>query len=300
MLKRAAEFVLAHGGPAALAARRRRGSTLILAYHNVVPDGASPAGDRSLHLPFARFEAQMDRLAQTHQIVDLATVRDAPASARRPRAAVTFDDAYRGALSLALPALARRGIPATVFVAPGLLGSAGCWWDLLAARDGGGLAPAVRDHVLETLQGDGAMALEWARTNAMAIAPLPAHAGIATEDELSAAAAIPGVRFGAHTWTHRNLARVDTSALEQELVAPLAWLRQRFDRVLPWLAYPYGLSAPDTAGHVRSAGYEGALRIDGGWVAAGAASSFVLPRLNVPSGVSRDGFILRASGVIGG
>ena len=64
MLKRAAEFVLAHGGPAALAARRRRGSTLILAYHNVVPDGASPAGDRSLHLPFARFEAQMDRLAK--------------------------------------------------------------------------------------------------------------------------------------------------------------------------------------------------------------------------------------------
>lgn len=48
MLKQAAEFLLARGGPATLAARRRRGRSLILAYHNVVPDDTRPLGDRNL------------------------------------------------------------------------------------------------------------------------------------------------------------------------------------------------------------------------------------------------------------
>lgn len=300
MLKRAAEFALAHGGPAALAARGRRASTLILAYHNVVPDSAAPVGDRSLHLPLSRFRTQLDRLGRTHELVDLSAVRDAPTAPARPRAAITFDDAYRGALTLALPELSRRGIPATVFVAPGLLGGAGCWWDVLAAPDGGGLAASVRDHVLDALRGDGADALAWARASSMPIESLPAYAGIATEEELRTVAALPGVRFGAHTWTHCNLARVGPDAVERELVAPLAWLRERFERVLPWLAYPYGLSAPDTAAIAQRAGYEAALAIDGGWVAPDAAAAFVLPRLNVAAGLSPDGFILRASGILGG
>ena len=220
------------------------------------------------------------------------------AGSSRPRAAITFDDAYRGALTLALPELARRGLPATVFVAPGLLGSSGCWWDLLAATDGSGLLASVRNHVLMELGGDNATALAWARSNALPIAALPAHAGIATEEELRTAAALPGIRLGAHTWSHCNLARVGAAAHDAELVRPLGWLRQRFERVVPWLAYPYGLSAPSSAGQALRAGYDRALRIDGGWISSVTTSAFVLPRLNVPAGVSPDGFVLRASGLM--
>ena len=299
LVKPAAEFLLARAGPATFAARRRRGSTLILAYHNVIPDDAAPIGDCSLHLSLARFRSQLDRLEKTHDIVDLATARGASGGSNRPRAAITFDDAYRGALALALPELARRGLPATVFVAPGLLGSTGCWWDLLAAPDGSGLLPSVRDHVLDALRGDGAAAVAWARTIALPLVSLPVHAGIATEEELRTAAALPGIRLGVHTWSHCNLACGGDAELEAELVRPLVWLRERFERVVPWLAYPYGRYASTTARDARNAGYEGALRIDGGWVPSAGDPSFVLPRLNVPAGLSRAGFILRASGLVG-
>jgi peptidoglycan/xylan/chitin deacetylase (PgdA/CDA1 family) len=300
VLKRATEFLLARGGPAGFAASRRRGSTIILAYHNVVPDSAAAVGDRSLHLPLARFRSQLDLLEQTHEIVDISDVPVAPGTTSRPCAAITFDDAYRGALTLALPELARRGLPATVFVAPGLLGSTGCWWDLLASPRGRGLAPTLRTYVLETLRGDGAEALAWARSRDLPLEALPAHAGIATEAELRTAGALPRIRFGAHTWTHCNLARLEEAGIERELVMPLEWLRQRFERVLPWLALPYGLSVPTTAPYARKAGYDCVLKIDGGWVASGVSRAFVLPRLNVPAGLSPNGFALRASGLIGG
>jgi len=299
VLKQAAEFLLAHGGPAALAARRRRGRTRVLAYHNVVPDDAPPLGDRSLHLPLASFRAQLDQLQETHEVVSLGEVRAAAQVSTRPRAAITFDDAYRGALALAFPELARRGLPATLFVAPGLLGSPGCWWDVLAAPDGGGLAPRVRIHVLDALRGDGTAALSWARSEAMPIATVPEYAGIATAEELHAAAANPRIELGSHTWSHCNLARVDDAALDAELGQPLAWLRQRFERVVPWLAYPYGLASSSTADRARRAGYESVFGIAGGWIPPAAGAAFVLPRLNVPAGVSADGFILRTSGLLG-
>lgn len=299
VLKRAAEFLLARGGPAALAARRRRGSTLILAYHNVVPDDAPPVGDRSLHLPLARFRSQLNALQETHDIVALEEVRGAPVVSARPRVAITFDDAYRGALTLALPELARRKIPATVFVAPGLLGSEGCWWDLLAARDGSGLSASVRNHVLTVLRGDDAAAVAWARTQATTHSALPPHARIATEDELRLAAALPGIMLGAHTWSHCNLAQVSRDALDAELAKPLRWLQERFANVLPWLAYPYGLSAPSTAEWVRHFGYRGAFRIEGGWINSASPPEYVLPRINIPAGLSRDGFVLRVSGLTG-
>jgi peptidoglycan/xylan/chitin deacetylase (PgdA/CDA1 family) len=286
VLKRAAELLLAHGGAATLAARRRRGSTLILAYHNVVPDDAPPVGDRSLHLPLARFRSQLDRLQETHDVVALASVRNSPSESGKPRACITFDDAYRGAITLALPELARRGLPATVFVAPGLLGNSGCWWDLLADARGSGLRSSVRDHVLGSLRGDGATAIAWARSQGMPLSDLPVHAAIA------------GVTLGAHTWSHCNLANVDEATCDMELTKPLAWLRARFARVVPWIAYPYGLSAPATADAARRAGYHGALRIDGGWYGSTIADAYALPRLNVAAGLSRDGFILRTSGLL--
>ncbi len=282
-----------------MAARRRRGSTIILAYHNVVPDDARAIGDRSLHLPLAGFRSQLDRLEESHESVELTEGGVSSAGSSRPRAALTFDDAYRGARTLALPELARRGLPATVFVAPGLLGSSGCWWDLLAATDGSGLLPSVRNHVLGELGGDNATALEWARSDALPIAALPSHAGIATEEELRTAAALPGIRLGAHTWSHCNLAGMGAAAYDTEFVKPLGWLRERFERIVPWVAYPYGLSAPLSAEQALRAGYGRALRIDGGWISSATTSPFVLPRMNVPAGLSLDGFVLRASGLIG-
>jgi peptidoglycan/xylan/chitin deacetylase (PgdA/CDA1 family) len=290
-LKRLAESALGRGPVAAAGRRRLRGRTIVLAWHDVVPDTAPAAGDRSLHLPFSRFRAQLDRLVATHDVVPLAAIHAHPARGR-PRAAITFDDAYVGAVELALPELVRRGLPATVFVTAGRLGST-FWWDRYAGPDG--LEDSLRAECLGRFGGDEARIGERATQASWPAADLPPRLRSATEDELRAAARLPGVTLGAHTWTHPSLPACDGERLRDELVRPLDWLLQRFGNTIPWLAYPYGHADARIAAAAAAAGYAGAFLVSGGYLDAGFAPH-LLPRYNVPAGLSPDGFAARLAG----
>ena len=70
-LKGAAERFAVASGAAAARRRRLRGRALVLAYHNIVPDGEPRVGDTSLHLPQRAFAAQLDLLLSTHTVVPL-------------------------------------------------------------------------------------------------------------------------------------------------------------------------------------------------------------------------------------
>ena len=297
LAKAGVEAVLG-SAPALHAARHRlRGARLVLAYHNVVAGTEPPArGDRSLHLPLDRFVAQLDAVRRAGlAVVALgAPLRpDAP-----PTVAITFDDACAGAISLALPELTARGMPCTVMVAPGLLGAAAPWWERLADPQTGAVPEARRDDALVRLAGDGeAVLAEAARLGWPVHAPLPEHR-IATEEELARALdAHPGLTLGAHTWSHPNVAAISDDRLAEELRAPLAWLRARWNaRVVEWLAYPYGLSSPAAAAAAQAAGYAGALRVTGGWERR-REDPFAVPRFNVTPGLSRAGFRARLAGL---
>ena len=47
----------------------------------------------------------------------------------------------------------------------------------------------------------------------------------------------------------------------------------------------------------RDAGYTGGLMVEGGAFRPGTIDAFAVPRLNVPSGVTLDGFALRLAGL---
>lgn len=291
-----AELVLCASGAPRIARARRGGRALVLAYHDIVPEG-SPGyrGDASLHLAQADFGRQLDLLARTHDIVPLSAVLESAAT-RRPRAVITFDDAYEGALTAGVAELARRGLQATVFVAPAFLGGHDFWWDALSGDDG--LSPALRAHALGTLGGQDARIRAWAAAQGLPERRPPAHMRAASEERLAAAAAAGVVALASHTWSHPALPGLAAEELRAELERPLAWLRERFSGVLPWLTYPYGATSPEVARAARAAGYVAALRVDGGWMSS-AADAFDLPRLNVPAGVSVRGFELRTAGVLG-
>ncbi len=277
---------------------RRRSSALVLAYHNIVPDGERPVGDLSLHLPQASFSAQLDLLASTHDIVSLdEAVRPVDGSAR-PRAAITFDDAYRGAVRAGVPELARRGLPATIFVAPAFVGGGTFWWDALA--DDTGLPEAIRSHALGALRGEDSAIRRWASGQGIRERALPDHQTVAAEAELAEATRNAGIQLAAHTWSHPNLAALDDDQLESEISRPLEWLRARFVAVTRWISYPYGLWSPAAERVAEAAGYEGGLRVDGGWLdpARSRTQRFAIPRLNIPAGVSIAGFELRSSGLL--
>ena len=294
-LKSAAEQVLLGSGAARAARARRRGDVLILAYHNIVPGGAVPDGDLSLHLPRRAFAAQLDALTATHEIIPLAAALDA-APAARPRAVITFDDAYRGAVTSGIAELVARGLPATIFVAPELLGDAVFWWDALTPVGAPGPPAAERAHALASLAGVGARVIAHAAESGRELRPMPSHARGASLDELAEAAAVRGVTLGSHSWSHPALPALDPAALDVELRKPLSWLREHFTNVVPWVAYPYGLVSPAVEQAARRAGYAAGLCIAGGWL-CGASNRFALPRLDVPSGVSLTGFRVRAAGL---
>ena len=294
-LKHLLERGLVWSGAPRVALAGHRSRTLILAYHAIVPDGASPAGDASLHLPQAQFAAQLDALARSHDVVTLAdALAPPPPRSTRPRVAITFDDAYQGAVSAGVAELVRRRMPATIFVPPGLLGGRQFWWDVLG--EGGPLEPALRARALTEWRGQGDVILT-ALGRSGESSSGPAYARSATEPELDRVAALPEIMLGSHTWSHPNLAALDAAACDAELRRSLAWLRERYQRVLPVLTYPYGLQSEPVQHAAAAAGYEAALCIDGGWVGE-PRRPFAMPRMDVPAGVSPAGFRLRVSGVL--
>lgn len=295
--KRLIELALVHGGVASFARSRRVGQVLVLAYHNVVPDGERRCGDRSLHLAQRDFAAQLDTLSTTHDVVPLAdALGEAPAHGARPRAAITFDDAYHGALTAGVAELVRRGLPATIFVPPSFVGGRTFWWDEVAEARGA-LDPGLRQFLLTELRGEDARVREWLGGTDDA---LPAHAHCVDEQELGRAASTSGISLGSHTWSHLNLATLHGEELDRELRRPVQWLRERFANTLPVLSFPYGIESDEARRAARDAGYRAAMLISGGWMRRDVQDPFALPRLDVPAALSVAGFRLRTAGVIGG
>ena len=270
-MRRASEILLVRSGIAALARRWRRAQTVVLAYHNVLPDRAAAVGDGSLHLSRRALVAQLDQLQHTHDVVPLDAVLDPPAARpHRPRAALTFDDAYQGAITVGLAEVVAHGMPATVFVAPQFVDGGTFWWDALADPPGGEVPPAVRAQAVEALAGDDTAVRAWARAAGLRVAEVPAWARVASEEQLQAIGRLPGITFGAHSWGHPNLTRVAAPRLQEELRRPLQWLRDRFAQAIDWLAYPYGCWSPAVAEAAAAAGYR-------------AANSLAISRMNSSS-----------------
>lgn len=296
-LKLFAEQALLWSGAARVARLHHRHRTLVLAYHNVLPNGEPLSGNANLHLPQREFARQLDILARTHDVASIDTLLAPPSSSGRPRAIITFDDAYAGALAAGVDELVRRGMPATIFVSPALLGSVP-WWDILAERTSGVVPDHVQQHALKPLGGRSGEVLRWIRSKESVEPALSALPHIGTESQLEVAASKPGITLGSHTWSHPNLCALPSAELEAELTKPLQWLQARFAKIAPWLSYPYGCFSDSVQNVAADVGYAGSFRIDGGWIPQTAPPAHAIPRLNIPSGLSLNGFRLRLAGIL--
>ncbi len=283
-VRTAAESVLVR-----LPRRTRPGDRLILAYHNVVPAGTPPVGDRSLHLPVDRFEAQLRLVRREADIVPLMELltTDAP---RDRRVAITFDDAYASALRLGVGACVAACAPCTVFVAPGLLGTVPVW-DRRAAE--GRWSDADREAFLWGDRGIDT-AIPWDASSQMRADTCR----IATAGELLACAAQPGVTLGNHTMHHPNLGALGDDEARAEVEEAQAWLAAQVPgRAVPVVAYPYGHAPrrPEAALGVSTVRF-GALVTGGWWARDAARPPHATPRWNVPAAISHRGFELRLRG----
>jgi peptidoglycan/xylan/chitin deacetylase (PgdA/CDA1 family) len=295
LLKHRLELALSSRAAGRIARHRIRGKRLILAYHGIIPQGERPAGERALFVSQADFAAQLEVLASFADVVPLDQIDEAGDA--RPRVAITFDDGYRGAVREGVQELVKRGLPATIFVVPGRLDGRIFWWDALS-HDRPSLDQSIRHYALHELAGSDERVRHWANDAGVPSSDaLPAYARTASAEELHAALKFPGITVGSHTWSHANLASLSAADIAAELERSRDWLSAEFGgKLVPWVAYPYGLDCPEVHRAAANASLAGAVRITGGWHRTADVSAFARPRLNVPAGLSLAGFRARLVG----
>jgi peptidoglycan/xylan/chitin deacetylase (PgdA/CDA1 family) len=105
--------------------RRSQTSARIFCYHRVNDDNDPffPA------TPTKVFEQEIKYVARYHTVVSLTEMLDRlDAGSTEPVIAITFDDGYRDNFENALPILERYGVPATIFLATGVIDSGEWLW----------------------------------------------------------------------------------------------------------------------------------------------------------------------------
>jgi peptidoglycan/xylan/chitin deacetylase (PgdA/CDA1 family) len=211
-----------------LAAWCNRKRVIILCYHGVTERlNRHPNDPAGLHIRADRFEAQLNYLRRHYQVISLAKFLEARrTNAPLPNHSVvlTFDDGYRNFLTGALPRLAEREMPASVFL--------------------------ITDRIPDESQSNHAWSelddetfLSWDE-----VRELHQH----------------GVEFGSHTCSHRKLSQIAASDAEHELRISQQKIRGHLSQTVMPLAFPYGAYSDAVVAMARELPYTCALTTDAG------------------------------------
>jgi peptidoglycan/xylan/chitin deacetylase (PgdA/CDA1 family) len=253
-----------------------------LTYHRIVPDYAAVAGRviPALCTSTTTFEAELTYLAQIMDVLDLASALDVlhgHRPVRRDVCVLTFDDGYRDTYTQALPILARMGLPATVFVPTGYVGSpepllhdrlyavlrvaaatpqksaadTECW---VARARAQGAARAV-ECAVAALQHDTLSQVTEALEHSYGHGDGPDDDGLVLDWSQCQKLADAGVEIGSHTVSHRRLAGESEAAIRRELRDSKADIELHVGRPVRFLAYPNGAYSPVVVHASRDLGY---------------------------------------------
>jgi len=260
-----------------------RGRLSILIYHRVL----EPSEPFNLGHPTApQFEAQMRAIASqfTPLALDDAIARLRSASLPPRAIAVTFDDGYADNATVALPILARFGIPATFFVATAFIGGGRMWNDAViealralpsgahdlrawGCEDGDLSSDAKRVQairsVIDSLKYVAPEEREARVRDLAQFADLPRTSKLMMSEDQIRELRAAGMAIGAHTETHPILARCDALVARREIAESGRRLAEIIHEPVRLFAYPNGKPGADyTPAHaamVRDAGYAGAV-----------------------------------------
>lgn len=245
----------------------------ILMLHSVTGH-SDPSNDFNAHLTIT--PEFLDRLigsmkADGYAFVSMdeavTRLRDHTGGARF--AAITLDDGYRDNVTEALPVFEKHGTPFTVYVAPALIdGTVDLWWEIIA--------DVVRNRDLIYLTTPSGRVTLDSSNATKKLASLKQLYGYLTVDvseadqqrvvreiadaarvdleelrrnrllswsEIRALAAHPLATIGAHTVSHRNLARLAEAEARREIRDAARIIESEIGQRPAHMAYPYGFAA---------------------------------------------------------
>jgi peptidoglycan/xylan/chitin deacetylase (PgdA/CDA1 family) len=287
----------------------------ILIYHRIVAEPDPLVPDQ---VCAGEFDWQLAALDRWFTVLPLREAATRLRSGTLPRraACVTFDDGYADNVTVALPILRRRGMPATFFLATGFIDGGRMWNDSVIEtlrRIAGNVldascaglgnldisTPLLRRAAIEQLLG----VLKYLpleerqrRVEQLATATsqsLPSDLMMSTGQVRQLCAA--GMEVGAHTVTHPILAELDAERAGSEIRDSKRRLEAITGKPVTLFAYPNGKPGRDYRREhvemVRGLGFEAAVSTAWG-IARSASDPYQLPRFT-PWDRSPPKFILR-------
>ncbi len=264
----------------------------VLLYHGVHADDVVLSGRNIFgkHVSQSRFAQEIAWLAVNRPLVTMRDIADAHHQRRDlpdGAVAITFDDGFRNNHDTAWPILEQYGVPATIYIATGYIGTGRMiWTDRLEAA----FLESERNRLDATIQGrrfdyhlnDESMRTSsfldvkaWCKTlpatelesavdeilDALDFAPVPDSPlyAFADWDQVRAMAKSPLIDIGAHTVDHVSLAKTPEPEMRRQIDESLAHVTHELERPCDLFSYPEGTEADyDDAviDHLRSHGID--------------------------------------------
>jgi peptidoglycan/xylan/chitin deacetylase (PgdA/CDA1 family) len=238
---------------------------MVLGYHRVVDEiELDRPSNPSLCITREHFRRQMFQVRERYEVLPLEEAIRAirgERSLERDACAITFDDGYRDVYTHARPILRELGLPATVFVPSGFVGSPrplphdrlyAALWRAGAPDPAGAVEYLIGRHsAVELDRMTDALEL---RTGG-AIDP---SLRVLEPEELRGLCD-DGWEIGAHTVGHVVLTHEPPARVSAELEQSRRSLEELTDRPCRYFAYCNGLHSPSVVAEVRRAGFEGAI-----------------------------------------
>jgi peptidoglycan/xylan/chitin deacetylase (PgdA/CDA1 family) len=255
----------------------------VVLYHGIEPTPGAATRDVGGNVPPDIFAMHLDFYRSHYAIV---SITDFVRGSLPPRAlAITFDDGYRSVLEHAVPALAARGLPATIYAVPSVIGNTALIWvnelNWLARHHPGESQEAFRT-AFGLPPGEPltpARMIDLARRQ-YAVARVTSllqdiHARVGS-DSASLARALrlyvtraeleeggrSGITVGNHTWSHPSLAALTGEAQHRDMDLARAAL-DSLPNWVPSLAYPFGDCNEQSAAQALATGHETICEVGG-------------------------------------
>lgn len=300
-----------------------RHEALVLIYHSTLP-ARTPLFAVPHHLDGDIFRAQMRHLASSgYNCVSMQQLAEYLHDGHIPprTVVVTFDDGFYNNYAVAFPILREFGIPATIFIASGYIGSTRLAWpEELAALLALTKVPALQFGEHEANAGSMAdktdayqrIARHFSTLDANGIQDCLVHllqqAGLARDDlyrselydslrfmswdNVREMAESGLISFGSHTINHRRLVHLPPDEAQEEIRQSRTIIQDRLGQCLSF-AYPHGRRDKDfNDSHFQmavAAGYNIVVTADSGTVTTDS-DALNLPRVSVPSGCGLEQF----------
>lgn len=274
----------------------------ILLYHRVCPSSDSwsvkPLSPRS-------FERQMEYFCQNYEIISLDKLVQYLQQGRPlPEKAVviTFDDGYKDNYLYAYPILVKHGIPATIFITTGHIGSSKLFWfdeikylvqltplnqlelDELGSyplqteidrfRNSLIISRRLRKLPEESKRGFIAKLIN---TCQVAIPDNLGEELFLSWDEVREMSEY-GISFGAHTVTHPALTTLPLERARLEIVQSKKDIEEKLGKEVTAFAYPFGPFNAEIAGLLKESGFTSAVTTKSELVNR-KANPYELPRI---------------------